>query len=67
MEARLISAWFTDVESKCGQEKEGKTYMFFACAGRYFWDIFSSMVRTGAGDRVAKSRQLKVKVKCKAL
>lgn len=49
------------------RRRKEKRVCFFASAGRYFWDIFSSMVRTGAGDRVAKNRHLKVKVKCKAL
>jgi len=69
VEASLISAWSIDVESKCGQEKGRIAYMFgfFSCPGRYFWAIIRFTARTSAGDRIAKSRQLKVKVRYKAL
>lgn len=55
------------MESKCDQEKGRIAYTFFSCPGRYFRAIVIFTARIGAGVRVAKSRQLKVKVKYKAL
>lgn len=63
VEARLTSAWSIDMESKCSQEKEQNSLcIFVSYPGRYFWAIVRFTARNGAGDRVAKIRQLKVKV-----